>query len=289
MKAFVRLANFSLFIFILSLLSCVNSTSPITAQPMVMPDLGNTSFSTAALQTFLSGARERIAGKQYEPNSILGQLAQLLKSPDDKELSLFIKRLLRETRSPPHSLLFYQDFMALLKKEDPELREDFIIKNLLTTHTCGDHSDSERSKVHLEIPSLLLYKLEASTQEALNKFLARFEDSCGTEGCSKDCTTTVQAHWPRNLVLSESLDEKPAISESIVINKNSTYDNKDQKYHLIAVVATVDSEGAGPYYAYVKYGNNWFKSKDGAISLVNKSEIFSKKLSYSYLMYQKST
>ena len=86
-----------------------------------------------------------------------------------------------------------------------------------------------------------------------------------------------------------SSKNKPNLSENIIINKSSNNNNKAREYALIAVVVHDGSEAGGHYYAYVKYDNNWFKCDDDRISLVDKAEVFSKKLAFQYIMYQEKS
>lgn len=92
-----------------------------------------------------------------------------------------------------------------------------------------------------------------------------------------------------NLVLTNPLSGKgvdtPLLpSQQLVIDAKFSHDRNDRKYELVAVVIHSGTTAGGHYFAYVKYGKNWFDCNDAVITPIDKSQVMSLK-SFQYAIY----
>lgn len=262
--------------------------------PFGMPNIGNTCFSNAAIQAFISSSKKEILTVNYEVDSILGLLKNMIIYKDDNSKIDFIKKTALQLGCPIgkqlDSLKFFEDFLKEIGKENPKLLSSFHLKNQLSTWYCDTKKvEEDKSKFHLMDQSLQLQEQGDTVQEVLNNRLFKIDKSgldCGSD-CHKACERILSFAWPNNLIIANP--RKPGIpfvaSEELLINANSSHDGHNKKYELISLVIHRGTPSSGHYWALVKFGKNWFDCNDLTVSSIDKSRVFST-TEFQYAIYK---
>jgi ubiquitin C-terminal hydrolase len=123
-------------------------------EPLGLPNLGNTCFSNAAIQAFISCTKKQILANSYQPQSILFLLKTLLVSKNQESKIDFINKVFSQSicsiGQQSDSLYFFENFLKTMKQDDPTLFSNFIFKHQLTTYYCGNIKyEEDKSKFNL--------------------------------------------------------------------------------------------------------------------------------------------
>jgi ubiquitin C-terminal hydrolase len=260
-------------------------------KPLPLPNLGSTCFNNAAFQAFLACVRKDIVGKTYASDSLLGLLKEVLLSKDDvNKVKAFVEKsqnILGCPRGQQYdSAAFLENFLKHIASIDPDLAADFQGSKLSISFHCNppDNRRDRHRKIEGFFKSLDAEgrNVQEILQKSLNVSVQDLRDP------TKFCQKISKMAWPKYLIalLSESQGRQQVnASLQVTIDKLHVEDGKTLTYDLIAAVIHHGTETFGHYFAYVKYGDQWYKANDATITPVDSSVITSTG-SFKYFVYQ---